>query len=199
MRLCTTLDNLDCVSNTENWKLLADKLQYREQLAKDAIQNMAKTSETSPSMILLGDFFSSQVVNTRVERRNDPRMILEKLMILSNALVDIENHDAKYLVDEEIQVRQATTEIHTDRRIPESATDDNEGNRRVSITSDILRTRSSTTSWISQTCSCFPCRRLYKLFSRNTETSEKDQLIMGRRGKRVDSGYNTGFEVSVEV
>lgn len=94
------------MNNTQlglGWETLATKLGFKGNYSIIAIKNIASGQKKSPSVLVLDDFFKD----------NKDADVLTPLMILSNALGEMENHDARELVEEEITQRSEQMKLET--------------------------------------------------------------------------------------
>ena len=91
-KICVILDGMNNTELGLGWETLASKLGFKGNYSIIAIKNIASGQKKSPSVLVLDDFFKD----------NKDADMLEPLQLLSNVLGEMENHDAKDLVDEEI-------------------------------------------------------------------------------------------------
>ena len=94
-KICVILDGMNNTDLGLGWEALVSNLGFKGTYSIPAIKNIASGQKKSPSVLVLDDFFKD----------NKDADVLTLLMILSNALGEMENHDARELVEEEITQR----------------------------------------------------------------------------------------------
>ena len=199
IRLCVVLDGMYAVNMCPGWQMLANKLGKEPA----SIENISRGTEKSPTMVLLKYFFEYDTESSNLKDYE----ILRRLQVLSNALLAINNHDAKDIVEEEIKERRENTQQATTPNITESDTNDSNKDSSIDIENEhVSSVKSRLQRGLSQILSYFPCRCL---FPSDTEESEqyalldrgqKDQKICAKGQKtRADSGYSTGLDTSIQI